>query len=238
MLYTEEAVKANIRNREGKRVFYLAKEDTLTPGARDWLRGEHVEIVDSEKAKAKQYKLLGGSFTDEKPEQMTHLNAEVLVAKTHPRIKFRGAMDTLEAEMILAMIEADKRVSDRLSELLALARRIIRCDVLEEELHVEKLCGLTENEIRTRSHRPQDFYGVPHFMPEYTDGVLIARLNRVRCAVREAELYAVDAFSDRDGCLVRSDIIRALNRMSSMVYILMIEIKSGDEKWKSQPWRN
>ena len=36
MLYTEEAVRANIRNREGKRVFYLGKGDTLTPGARDW----------------------------------------------------------------------------------------------------------------------------------------------------------------------------------------------------------
>ena len=38
MLYTEEAVKANIRNREGRRVFYLGTGEQLTPGARDWLR--------------------------------------------------------------------------------------------------------------------------------------------------------------------------------------------------------
>ena len=37
MLYTEEAVKANIRSREGKRVFFLGKNDNLTSAARDYL---------------------------------------------------------------------------------------------------------------------------------------------------------------------------------------------------------
>ena len=68
MLYTEEAVKANVRNREGKRVFYLSKEDTLTPGARDWLRRERIETVSAEKAKPAQYGILGGGFAEEKPE--------------------------------------------------------------------------------------------------------------------------------------------------------------------------
>ena len=35
MLYDEAAVRANLRNREGKRVFYLAQGDKLTPSARD-----------------------------------------------------------------------------------------------------------------------------------------------------------------------------------------------------------
>ena len=35
MLYTEEAVRANIRTREGKRVFFLGSHDQLTSGARD-----------------------------------------------------------------------------------------------------------------------------------------------------------------------------------------------------------
>ena len=34
MLYNEEAVRANIRNREGKRIFYLGKGDQLTSAAR------------------------------------------------------------------------------------------------------------------------------------------------------------------------------------------------------------
>ena len=37
MLYNEEAVRANIRNREGKRIFYLGKGDQLTSAARAWL---------------------------------------------------------------------------------------------------------------------------------------------------------------------------------------------------------
>ena len=60
MLYTEEAVKANVRNREGKRVFYLAKGDTLTPGARDWLKLQRIEILNAAEASAQTYRLLGG----------------------------------------------------------------------------------------------------------------------------------------------------------------------------------
>ena len=111
MLFTEEAVRANIRNRQGKRVFYQGKGDTLTSGARDWLRRERIEILPAEEARPDRYKLPGGGYVEEKPEHMTHLNAEVLVPKTHPRISFRGAMDTLEAELILAQLAVPPEIS-------------------------------------------------------------------------------------------------------------------------------
>ena len=60
MLYTEKNVKDNIRNREGKRVFFLGKGDTLTPGARDYLSRERIPILPGEAAKIETYKLLGG----------------------------------------------------------------------------------------------------------------------------------------------------------------------------------
>ena len=224
MLYTEEAVRANIRNRAGKRVFYLRKTDQLTPGARDFLTRERIEILSPEQAKQERYQLLSGGYVEEKPEHMTHLNAQVLVPKTHPRILFRGAMDTLEAELILAQL-ALPEMESKLQEILDLARRIIRCDVLEEPLPAGTLCGLTEDEQRQRSHRPQDFYGQPHFMPSAADGQAMARLNRARCAAREAELKAAAAFSDREGLPTRPDILRSLNRMSSMLYILMVQWK-------------
>ena len=223
MLYTEENVRANIRNRDGKRVFYLDRGDQMTPGARDFLTRERIEVLPAEQAKRERYRLLGGGYTEEKPEHMTHLNGEVLVSKLHPRILFRGAMDTLEAELILAQLATETEISRNLQEILELARLIIRCDVLEEPLKVEKLCGLTEQDQRERSHRPQDFYGQPHFMPSASDGQAMARLNRARCAAREAELKAVAAFTNRDGEPVRPDLLRALNRMSSMIYILMIQ---------------
>ena len=226
MLFGEEAVRANVRNREGKRVYYLGKGDQLTSGARDWLRRERIEILPAEQAKPQRYRLLSGGYVEGKPEQMTHLNGDVLVPKTHPRIVFRGKMDTLESELILCQL-ADKSLENPVGEILGLARQIIRCDVLEEPLAWDTLCGLTESQQRTRSHFPQEYYGQPHFMPSFSDGMVIARLNRARCAAREAELASMDAFSDREGKLTRQDIPQALNRMSSMLYLLMIQKKAG-----------
>jgi ethanolamine utilization cobalamin adenosyltransferase len=225
MLYHEEAVRANLRNRDGKRVFYLGTGDRLTDAARDFLNRERIEILPAQQAKPDRYTLLTGGYLEEKPEHMTHLNSALLVPKNHPRILFRGKLDTLEAELLLCQQAAEHLVAP-LGEILALARRLIRCDVLEEPVPQGTLCGLTEAQQRTRSHFPQDYYGQPHFMPEVTDGKSILQLNRARCAAREAELAAVAAFADREGNPTRVDILRALNRMSSMLYLLMIQEKS------------
>lgn len=225
MLWDEQAVRANIRNRDGKRVYYLGKGDQLTSTAWDFLRRERIEILPGSQARPERYRLLSGGYAEEKPEHMTHLNGEVLVHKTHPRIRFRGKMDTLEAELILCQL-VPGAPEGALGEILDLSRKILRCDVLEEPLRQDTLCGLTQAEQRERSHMPQDYYGQPHFMPQASDGSVIAGLNRARCFAREAELAAVEAFSDRDGNLIREDIPKALNRMSSMLYLLMIQEKA------------
>ncbi len=226
MLYTEQNVKDNIRNRDGKRVFFLGKKDALTPGARDFLTRERIEIRPAEEAKIEQYRLLNGAVLREKPEHMTHLHGNVLVSKTHPRIAFRGKVDALEAELMLCQLKAPQRKQE-LGEILTLVRHLIRCDVLDEPLKEDKLCGLTAQEIREHSHRPQDFYGQPHFMPEASDGETIAYLNRCRTTARETELAAVRAFADTQGNPERTDILQALNRISSMIYILMVKQKAG-----------
>ena len=225
MLWDEQAVRANIRNRDGKRVYYLGRGDQLTSTARDFLRRERIEILPGSQARPERYRLLSGGYAEEKPEHMTHLNGEVLVPKTHPRIRFRGKMDTLEAELILCQL-VPGAPEGALGEILDLSRKILRCDVLEEPLRQDTLCGLTQEEQRGRSHMPQDYYGQPHFMPQASDGSVIAGLNRARCFAREAELAAVEAFSNRDGNLIREDIPKALNRMSSMLYLLMIQEKA------------
>lgn len=226
MLYNETSVRDNIRNRNGKRVFFLGKGDQLTSSARDYLNRERIEILPGEQAKVETYRLLNGGFLEEKPEHMTHLNGDILVRKDHPRIRFRGKMDTLEGELLLCQLASSDLVTP-VGEILALARKIIPCEVLEEPLEAGTLCGLTEAEQRKRSHFPQDYYGQPHFMPSVTDGREILQLNRARCAAREAELAAVEAFSDREGNPTRPDILRAMNRMSSMLYTLMIQRKGN-----------
>ena len=235
MLYSQKAARENVRNRDGKRVFYLGKGDLLTSDARDYLNRERIEILPADQAKPERWKLLGGGFSEEKPEDMTHLNGTTLVKKTHPRIGFRGAVDTLQAQILLCGLHAP-HFAGELEELLELARNLLRWDVLEEEATLGKLCGLTEEELRQHSHRPQEFYGVPHFMPSLSDGPEVLHLNRLRCSVRSTELAAARAFCDRDGNCTRPDLLQILNRMSSMVYLLMIrQVKRNNEKSGGSP---
>lgn len=235
MLHTEVTVRDNIRNREGKRVFYLGKGDQLTSGARDYLRREGIEILPAEQARKERWELLDGGFVEEKPEHMTHLNGQVLVKKTHPRVVFRGEMDALEGEIMLCQLNAVE-FRAQLGEMLALVRKLIQCDVLEKDMQQTTLCGLTEAQVRSHSHFPQAYYGQPHFMPEYTDGKVILLLNRCRCQARKAELAAVAAFADGDGKPTRVGILRALNRVSSMLYILMIRAKKEEKARQEAKW--
>ena len=227
MLYTEEAARNNIRTREGKRVFFLGQGDRLTSAAQDFLRREGIEILPAEAAKPQRYKLLGGGYVEEKPEHMTHLEGTTLVPKTHPRIRFRGKLDSLEARLLLCRLEVPE-FDRELGEILDCTRKLLRCEVLGEPVGQEKLFGLTEQELRRRSHFPQDYYGQPHFMPEASDGRKMAQLNLARAASREAELAAAAAFTDADGRVTRPDLLRAMNRLSSAIYLLMIRQKGKE----------
>ena len=64
-------------------------------------------------------------------------------------------------------------------------------------------------------------------MPESEDGREIAILNLARCAAREAELAAAAAFTDGYGQVSRADLLRACNRLSSAVYLLMIRQRAA-----------
>ena len=225
MLYGRKEVQENIRNKEGKRVFYLGKGHQLTSDARDWLSRERIPILPAEQARPSEYRLLNGAVLGEKPEHMTHLNAQVLVEKTHPRIAFRGAMDSLEAALLLAAVEAEGNIREQLKEALAYARYLLGQEVLEQPIVCKALGGMEEKDLRERSHRPQDFYGKPHFMPEPEDGKALLLANAARCKAREAELAAVHAFRDKDGLPTRLDLLRALNRLSSFLYLIMIQLK-------------
>ena len=228
MLYTVQAVRDNIRNRGGKRVFYLGKGDQLTSQARDFLHQQRIEILPAAQAKPDRFALCPVGYAEEKPEHWTHLNGDVLVPKTHPRIRFRGAMDTLEAELLLSQLWVEGAPRQALGEVLTLARNVVRWEVLNEPAEEETLCGMTQQELRMRSHRPQDFYGQPHFMPSVEDGREILQINKARCAARTAELVAAEAFTDRDGTLQREDLLRTLNRISSMLYLIMIQMKGKE----------
>ena len=225
MLYDRKAVQENLRNKDGKRVFYLGKGHQLTSDARDWLQGQRIPVLPGEQAKPDGYRMLNGASLREKPEHMTHLNAEFLVEKTHPRIAFRGAMDSLEAALLLAAAESDGMIRTQLEEALAYARYLLGQEVLGQPVACEALGGMDEKQLRERSHRPQDFYGKPHFMPAPEDGKCLLLVNAARCKAREAELAAARAFRDAEGLPARPDLLQALNRLSSFLYLVMIQLK-------------
>lgn len=233
-VFTEDSARANIRNRDGKRVFYLAEGDHLTPSAREYLRRERVEILPAADAKPMTFSTASGLRLSEKPEHMTHLRAGVLVPKDHPRIRFRGAIDALEAELLLAGRQAQQQgkreITKQLQELLDTARQIIRCEVLEEPFKLATLGGMTLEQLREQSHHPEKYFDQPHFMPAFSDSELLLTLNRLRTQVRQAELLACDAFRDRDGAVTRPDLIELLNRMSSLLWIMIIRTKKEDAR--------
>lgn len=213
--------------------------EVLSPGARDWLREHRVEVVypqgrggaDGAEAPPGRYRTLFGGELTEKPEHMTHLKGNVLVFKDHPRIRFRGMIDLLEAELLLAQQaaagEGYPALVSELEEVLGFVRRCVRFDVLDEPVGEFTLCGYGPEELREFSHYPEKHFGQPHFLPHYTDGPALLAVNRARTVARQTELAAYAAFRDSDGNVTRGDILLALNRLSSLLWILMIRCKAG-----------
>lgn len=181
-----------------------------------------------------KYDTLFGAKLSEKPEHMTALRGNVLVFKNHPRIKFRGAIDSLESEIILLQVLAEKQnmpklISD-LEEIISFIRMLLRCEVSGEPVEDFILQGLSHEELRAHSHHPSQYYGMKHFLPSYKYGEIVAQLNHLRTLARSTELIAYVAFVDEYGNLFREDIIRPLNRLSSLFWIMMFKYLKGQYK--------
>lgn len=167
-----------------------------------------------------------GAFYPEKPEHMTQLFGNQLVPKDHLRIYFRGKLDSLQSLVVLTQaIVAEsgysKRLIDDLNDVLGVLREIMRCDVLNEPFNNDRIIGLTHAEIRERSHNPMKFYSIKQMvLPDYSFGKVYALLNELRTAVRETEVAAVRAFR-RQTVYERRDIVQTLNRLSSVMHIMM-----------------
>lgn len=167
----------------------------------------------------------------EKPEYMTHLDHKTLVRKDHPRIRFRGMIDAVEGEILVCQHHAVQcghvQLTMDLQEMLDFVRGLIPCDVLGKPVGEISLCGYTADELREHSHYPEKYYGQPHFMACVTDDPALLYVNRLRTLVRRAELTGYEAFKNYDGTVKRPDIILAMNRLSSLCWIMMIKLKAG-----------
>ena len=166
-----------------------------------------------------------------KPEYMTNLYGNVLVPKTHGRIIFRGLVDTLQAEIIEAQVLAsglgEKESCDKLGEILSFLRALMAAEVKEIPLPPLFLFGMDVEEIHRQSHEAVicNAEGKPA-LPDYTHGPLTARLNTLRARARETELFSVRVFGPEGAneaglaSKEREDIVLALNRLSSALWLL------------------
>lgn len=174
-----------------------------------------------------RYRVLAtGETLAEKPEHLTHLvDDKSLVSKTHPRMDLRGKLDLLEGQLLDAQIAAHEAgvrdlVGD-LEETLALVRRIVGSEVTGRPLGEFTLGGMEPAKIRWASHHTQELFGVPFMYPSVRHGAPVAKLYLARAMAREAERALLRALPDR------SDLLVALNRMSSWLYVLTCKLAGG-----------
>lgn len=174
-----------------------------------------------------------------KPEHMTHLRVGALVIKTHPVIAYRGQLDLFQCELVEAQgffaQEGEDDLVLKLEEIAAFARQLMVSEVKDEPFQWESLIGLTPAELRERSHHPKTYYGVEHSPLSYTHGKVVSKLHHLRAKSREVELYANRAFTDEDGNCSRTDLIQALNRLSSAFYILACSVRGRLHQEKRVP---
>lgn len=160
-----------------------------------------------------------------KPEDMTHLCGDILVHKSHPRIAFRGKLDSLMAQVLevqlVAQEQGEGQICADLQEILVWLRKIMAAEVKEEPLERVCLFGMEADVLRYMSQSVKTVFGMEHPVPDYRMGRLCVALNTLRTQVRETELAAIRALPER------RDIIHALNRLSSGVYVIFCRKLSG-----------
>lgn len=228
-----------------EKILYVTAGSIFTPSALDYVRENQIEVrfcpkkteidampVDTASMQGDRCKYVDGTtgaHLDVKPEDMTHLYGNVLVHKSHPRIRFRGCLDSLMARVLQVQLEADREcppICEHLEEVLLLLRKMMAADVKNESLDEFVLLGLDSQALRNASHNIKSQLGISHPTPHHSMGRLCIELNSLRTQVRQCELQAVEAFSENGQC-TRSDFVEALNRLSSCIYLIMCRKLAG-----------
>lgn len=176
-----------------------------------------------------------GACYFEKPIYMTKLHGNVLVPKDHPLILFRGKLESFEALLVLVqttVYEAggSHKLLDSLDDLLDAVRELSQCEFLHEEFKRTAILGMTCTQQQEKLLDPLKHFGVAQLaQPDYTQGRIYNLLYQLYTAMREVESVAVAAF--REGHkYTRKDILKALNRLSGALQIMMYMYLAGEYK--------
>jgi len=110
-----------------------------------------------------------------------------------------------------------------------------------------RILGFNSQELRERSHNPEKYFRYKHLLTHHSMGALSLRMNLLRAAARETELAATVILRDPIACnpascesqdaarRCRKDIVEALNRLSSLFYLLIYKYLPKDYSPAGEP---
>ena len=254
---TEAKVRAEIPRSEQPEFYVVEPGYILSPAAREYLMGRQIKITNGASAEpesvataevppmpsAAPVKADGARYVDyntgacyfEKPVHMTVLYGDVLVAKDHPQILFRGKTESLQSQIILTQAVIAERggsqkLLDDLNQILTVLRNILRSHVLNQPLVVNQIIGFTSAELQERVQNPMEFYPVEDAgVPDYVRGMEYAQLHQLYTQMREVETAAITALHEGNR-YTRNDILEALNSLSSALRVMMFMHLAGEYK--------
>lgn len=257
-IVTEAQLRNQIRQPQKGMSVRLPADARLSPSAQDFLKEWNMEVIlegapsGASAAEEKAVKpawdkpgefpvVLSGELprcttcgmpVKPKPEHMTQLDGSHFAPKTHPRIRFRGKMDSLHGLFLLVGAQARKagqpKLADGLDTLAAYCREISSAEYNQRAVAPLQLDGKSDDELRKATHTPKESIGIDHIVPGPQDPELLLWLNYLRTQVREAEIAALDAFTCHEGDQPEEpELARAVNRLSNAVYYLELMLKAG-----------
>lgn len=248
MVLTEEKLRALYKKDENMKEISLEKGTILTPSARQFLIDRDIKIIEKTNGKREEkkeiketvneelkpkYKGILGELYMEKPEYMTQIYGNILVKKDNKRIVFRGLIDSFQSHWLVLMKDLESIKNNKLQKDLESIEKFIKnilvSEVIGEALVEIKVLEKNLDEIKEISHNPKKYFNREHlFGISSKDSYLVIKLNEMRALSREMEIKGVEAFVKENGTVERRDILLALNRLSSAIYIMMLRGVSGE----------
>ena len=139
---TDSQLRARWR---GEKTLTVPQDTVITPAAMDFLRENNISLsrrsegmTVEENPGGRYVEAATGRPMAEKTEDMTHLRGNLLVPKTHPRIAFRGKLDSVMADTLLAQCLAREKgcamAEDGLGEVLQALLQGVEVYLCEEAL--------------------------------------------------------------------------------------------------------
>lgn len=253
---TEEMLRKLEKNGE-LATLKVTKKDIFTPSAKEFLSKKGIAILDEDKAAEvkenkveektavaespsekpekpkRQYKdYITGAIYDKKPEYMTQIFGNDLVVKNHKRIILRGNFDRLQAETIRywKKWEKNKKLEADFAQVYRFLRDLYISEIVDSEFQDRNVLGYDIDTLKEITHNTHKYYKTGHLFEinvEYDEAVI--DVNCLRAMSRQCEISAVEAFY-KEGKTERNDILKALNRLSSIFYLMMLKANNGDYK--------